>query len=70
MLVLSRREDQSLSIIETATGEKIATIHVMKTRSGRVRLGIDAKDSLLILRGEIDKDALGSADGGVEGTTN
>lgn len=47
MLVLTRKENQSIQI-----GEHI-TINVLRTGNGKVKIGIDAPPDLIVLRGEL-----------------
>lgn len=50
MLVLSRRQDQTVVIGEPPNE---VTITVVRTRAGEVRLGFDAPPSVPIFRGEL-----------------
>lgn len=47
MLVLTRKQDESIKI-----GSNIV-IRVIKTKSGSVKIGIDAPDSVRVMRGEL-----------------
>lgn len=49
MLVLSRKEDQSIIV-----GDNVK-IHVLKVSGNRVRIGIEAPNSVRILRAELDQ---------------
>ena len=49
MLVLSRKDGQRLRI-----GEHIA-VTVVRSRGGRVQLGIEAPQSEVVLRGELER---------------
>jgi carbon storage regulator len=48
MLVLSRREGEKIII-----GDSI-TITIVRTSGDKVRVGIDAPDDILVLRGELE----------------
>lgn len=51
MLVLNRKTAESIVIL--TEGNKPVIVQVVESRRGRVRLGIVADDSVLILREEI-----------------
>lgn len=57
MLVLSRKEDQSLFIRNAATGEVI-TVATQRIRGNRVIVGIEAPAHYQVTRSESDKTAL------------
>jgi carbon storage regulator len=48
MLVITRKEDQTIRIGD-------AIVSVVRTRSGKVTLGIDAPANIKILRGELEE---------------
>lgn len=48
MLVFTRREGQTIQI-----GDVVVTI--VKTHSGRVKVGIDAPKEVRVMRGELDE---------------
>lgn len=50
MLVLTRKPGQTITL-----GGHTITITIIKTQSGRVRVGIDAPREVKILRGELAK---------------
>lgn len=50
MLVLSRGIGQTLKI------GKDVTIHIVAINVGKVRIGVEAPDKVVILRGEVDDD--------------
>lgn len=50
MLVLARKEGESISI-----GDGIRVV-VVRTRSGEVRLGIDAPRDVAVVRGELERE--------------
>lgn len=52
MLALSRKESDSLQIVDQETGETI-TIAVAKLRGNRTTLGIEASDRFRIYRSEL-----------------
>lgn len=47
MLVLTRKQDESIRIAHEIT------VKVLSTKGNRVRLGIDAPDDVLVLRREV-----------------
>lgn len=52
MLILSRRDGESITIADTKTNEKIV-ITVVGTRKGKVRIGIDGPKEMKIMRNEL-----------------
>ena len=61
MLVLSRREGERIRI-----GDSV-TVTVVRCVGDKVRIGIEAPDDMLILRGELEQYAKKKADSNVEG---
>jgi len=60
MLVLSRKVDESIVIGE---GEGAITITVVDVQAGKCRLGIDAPESVRVLRSELLPPANGATGG-------
>lgn len=56
MLVISRREGESV-VLAGPDGTRIF-VHVVRHRSGRYALGIEAPDDVLVLRGELYREKL------------
>ena len=56
MLVLSRRESERIKL-----GDSIV-VTVVRVAGDRVRLGIEAPDDIVVLRGELDADPSATAD--------
>ena len=56
MLTLTRKEGQTIAI-ENNISEGRIEVKVLDLGGGKVRLGIDAPDSVKILRGELIEDA-------------
>ncbi|HUX14976.1 MAG TPA: carbon storage regulator [Phycisphaerae bacterium] len=53
MLVLTRRRDESIILTDLVSGERV-TVIVTDIRADKVRLGIEAPDSVRVDRAEID----------------
>lgn len=55
MLVLSRKQNEAVVITSPGHGGRVITITVVEIRGGRVRLGFEAADDVLIHRSEVSK---------------
>ena len=53
MLVLSRKNQESVIIGCPVTGNQMMKVTVLEVRSGKVRLGIEADRSIRVLRSEL-----------------
>jgi len=54
MLVLTRREGESLLLVNEGTGERIE-LHILEINGTTVKVGTDAPDNITILRDELVK---------------
>lgn len=52
MLVLSRKPNEKIVLTDRHTGQEV-TVLVVSMKNGQVRLGIDAPDSIDIIRSEL-----------------
>lgn len=57
MLVLERKRDQTIRIYDRRTGETGVSIKVVSCSGGKVKIGIDAERSLVIVRDELERRA-------------
>lgn len=53
MLVLSRKNRESVIVGRPGTGDQMLKVTVLQVRGGKVRLGIEADRSIPILRSEL-----------------
>jgi len=53
MLVLSRKENESITIIDKDTDEVVATIMLVRIEGNKAKLGLDAPQRYQILRDEL-----------------
>lgn len=53
MLVLGRKVNEEIVIIDSGSGTVIAVVTVTKIKGGKVRLGIEAPKNIKIMRGEL-----------------
>jgi carbon storage regulator CsrA len=53
MLVLTRKLEQCVCLVDKATGKKIAEIVFLSMDRNKIRLGFNAENSIEIWRGEI-----------------
>jgi carbon storage regulator CsrA len=53
MLVLTRKNRESVIIGRPGTGNQMMKVTVLEVRGGKVRLGIEADQSIRILRSEL-----------------
>lgn len=56
MLIIERTRFQQILLRYKPTGQVVATLTVTKVEGRRVKIGIDAIDSILIHRPEVDSD--------------
>lgn len=54
MLVLSRKASEEIRLTDTQTGQTIVLM-VVQIRAGKVRLGIQAPQTVVVTRGELLK---------------
>lgn len=54
MLVLSRKEEQGVSIRNASTGESLQ-VFILRSKNGRVSIGVDAPQEFEITRIEMTK---------------
>lgn len=54
MLVISRKVYELIRFTDSRTGEQIGEIKVLRTKDGKVRLGLEFVSDISIVRGELD----------------
>lgn len=52
VLILGRKKDQSIFLMDAESGKRIAEVKLIKT-GGKTRFGIEAPKSVRIVRGEL-----------------
>lgn len=53
MLVVSRKTDESLYLVDAKTNQVIAKLTVLRSERRGTRIGVEAGDTVLILREEL-----------------
>lgn len=60
MLVLTRSEGDSVSVIDNTTGKKVGSVVFLRLEGNRIRLGLDFSSDYKLVRDELIEDRISS----------